>query len=53
LQVGRLAAETRAVINDLAVNFSRCVVDKSHKALTLGGLLEKTVDVFVSDPGKR
>jgi hypothetical protein len=49
LQVGRLAAEARAVINDLAVDFSRCVVDKGHKALTLGGLLEKAIDVFVSD----
>jgi len=41
LQVSRFAAETRAVVNDLAVNFSRCVVDKGHKAFTPGGVIGK------------
>ncbi len=35
LQVRRLAAETRAVVDDLAVDFSRSVVDERHPALPL------------------
>src|SRR5688572_914100 len=32
LQIGGLAAQAWAVVNDLAVNLSGCVVNKSHKA---------------------
>src|SRR5687767_7930144 len=54
LQIGGLAAQTRAVVNDLAINLSGCVVDKSHKANAfLFWLLEQTVDVLIGDLGER
>src|ERR1041384_437443 len=36
LQVSRLSAQSGAVVNDLAINLSGCVVDKSHRARNLG-----------------
>src|SRR2546423_15064719 len=37
LQVCRLSTQSGAVVNDLAVNLSGCVVNKSHTARSLRG----------------
>ncbi len=50
LQVGCLAAQPRTVVNDLAVDFAGCVVDKRHDPVSLA---EQVVYVVVSDLGKR
>jgi len=49
LQVGRLTTQTRAVVDDLAVDFSGSVINKGHSGMPLA---EKTVDVFVGDSGE-
>src|SRR5688572_25562130 len=53
LQIGGLAAQTRSVVNDLAVNLSGCVVDKSHKANASFWLFEQTVDVLIGNLGEK
>lgn len=48
LKISCLTAETGTVVNDLAVDFPGCVVNKSHSSL-----IEETVNVFVRDAGER
>src|SRR5262249_4692818 len=49
LQVGRFATEAWAVVNDLAVNLSRSVINKGHGRVRSA---EKAVDILVCDLGK-
>src|ERR1700737_3926401 len=49
LQVGGLAAQTGAVVHDLAVDLSRRVIDERHRAL----FAEERVDVLVGDLRER
>src|SRR5439155_18071466 len=49
LQVRRLPAEAGAVVDDLAVDLTRRVVDERHGLL----FAEETVDVLVGDLGER
>ena len=48
LQVSRLTTQTWAVVDDLAVDFSRSVIDEGHSV----PLAEKTIDVLVGDAGE-
>ncbi len=48
LQVSRLTTQTWAVVDDLAVDFSRSVIDEGHSV----PLAEKTVDVLVGNAGE-
>src|ERR1041384_1773514 len=55
LQVRGLSTQSGAVVNDLAINLSGCVVDKSHRTEKLrAGLCvrEETVNLFISNSGK-
>src|SRR5881394_2343034 len=54
LQVCRLSTQSGAVVNDLAINLSGCVVNKSHTARSLGQLCvrKETVNFFISNSGK-
>src|SRR6059058_88366 len=55
LQVRRFSTQSGAVVNDLAINLSGCVVNKSHTARSLGGaalcVREETVNFFVGNSG--
>src|SRR6266849_1583169 len=48
LQIGRLSAKARPVVDDLAVDLTRRVIDKRHLLFA-----EEAVDIFVSDLGER
>jgi hypothetical protein len=50
LQVGRLPAQTRPVVDDLAVDLARRVVDEAHTSPRL--VVEQVVDVVVGDLGE-
>ena len=49
LEVGGLTAQTGAVVDNFAIDFSGSVIDEGHMALTLLDLLEKTVDIFIGN----
>src|SRR5947207_13990940 len=55
LQVRRLSTQSGAVVNDLAIDLSGCVVNNSHTARNLGAGLDvrkETVNFFISNSGK-
>ena len=60
LKIGSLAAESRTVINDLAINLPRCIVDECHGSWLIRlagehhlGLGKEAVNFFVGDFVKR
>ena len=44
LQVRRLSTQSGAVVNDLAINLSGCVVNESHTARSLGAVMRQKRD---------